>query len=390
MAVDSSQWQSLSKKGVPGRLNFISNKPGWVNALNVQGVGFDAYDHYAVEELKDGSGGIRVTVWNDDPKDWPEGDKHARVVTILPLAPDERFGGAWNTKQFTKIFTQPQAMRFFGGGHPVENTEFLLWERFREPPEHLVRHGIWLKDKLFDRHIESQTLHGWREWTEGVPMEFLDVWGRVTVQARLGLRSPRLGTLTYYGRDTNRAIGAYAATHEDAFESDTGTAGSEEVSLPPADPATSILGWTFSTPANKPNNADWPNGTYKCQLDCTANSGVNYGLLTVGAENGKFARVSSDLASELESTVQAEAVFTNSGLKLATVSWNPTAGAAGDRFVCVVACQSTSIHAVKAMTLKLNEADDYAEGPWPAAAGQPTPVRTWGTPTGPGGRGKWN
>ena len=92
-----------------------------------------------------------------------------------------------------------------------------------------------------------------------------------------------------------------------------------------------------------------------------------YGLTITSG--GHFARVSSGLASELEIKNQVEPRFSGTGLKLATtgsVSW--TAGAAGDRFECLVGGLDSF---GGTFTLDLNTSDSFADGPWPAPAPPP-------------------
>ena len=92
--VDSADWPQLvadHKKPVPvlgkGKETLDQTK-GWICGISVQGNRFDA-DHYAIEELDEGSGGIRVTIWSDDPEDIANGEYRARVFEIKPLAPDQ-------------------------------------------------------------------------------------------------------------------------------------------------------------------------------------------------------------------------------------------------------------------------------------------------------------
>ena len=72
--VDAADWPSLPFRPEPtsGELGGADDTPGWISALNVQGVTFRTWDHYAVEALP--SGGVKVTTWNDDPEDWPNGE----------------------------------------------------------------------------------------------------------------------------------------------------------------------------------------------------------------------------------------------------------------------------------------------------------------------------
>jgi hypothetical protein len=146
-----------------------NSTPGWVNAINVQGVNFEA-DHYAVEDIPDG---CKVTVWNDDLTDRPATEFYAAEWTFLTLAPDETIGGLYNTRQSQVVY--------IGSGLSIESSPDRVvkpWAEFILPDSSLVRHGIWMSDTDFALTVESRTLKGWREWTEGVPEENV-VDGRV-------------------------------------------------------------------------------------------------------------------------------------------------------------------------------------------------------------------
>jgi hypothetical protein len=172
--LDSADWPATPAKPLPIGDDPIDAGPGWVTALNVQGVIFTSFDHYAVEEIADG--GIRVTVWNDDPDDqvlervrrvqpdqgpFPAG-YYGHVWTFLPLAPDPAYGGALNTRQTFTYYAESD--------QPVwEHARSVgliprPWPELRRPPAHIVRHGVWLTSALMARHVERQTLHGWQEW----------------------------------------------------------------------------------------------------------------------------------------------------------------------------------------------------------------------------------
>lgn len=365
--IDSSLWANLPKLKEPtgNQTGDNNTKSGWIYDLCIQGLLCGGNDHYAVEELGDGSGGVRVTVWNDDPVDYPEGEKYARVLTILPLAPDSALGGAINTRFSQVVYGQPVVLNRIPP--PARNTIHRPWSEFAPPPDVVTRHGIWVSDGLSDKHFtaQSQRRRSWRDWGEHLDPSELDTNGRVKVQRNLGRWKKALGTITYFQRDTDRATGVHATTHEDALETTTDTAATEQI-VPAKD--SDQLAWAFTTPVSEPNDADWPNGTYRCQLDVDSlGLDLNYGLLTVGESVGHFANVNSGLTADNESVAQSEPAFSGGdgpGLKLATVSWNPGAGATGDRFECLVAIQNTNLHMQLQLTIQLNTADSYADGPW--------------------------
>lgn len=162
---DSSEWATLPRKADqqntgPVANNVLDNNPGWLLALNVQGVEF-VNDHTVVEDLNDGSGGIRVTVWSDNPTTSPPGFREAQVWTFLPLAPDSRFGGALNTRQSRVVY--PEAGKMADWASPPELTTVRTWAEFLVPSTPAV-HGIWVSDATWNAHIAARTQHGWREW----------------------------------------------------------------------------------------------------------------------------------------------------------------------------------------------------------------------------------
>jgi hypothetical protein len=326
---------------------------GWITALNLFGVVFSG-DHYAVEDLPNGA--VRVTCWNDDPDDQDSSLFYARVVDFWPLQADPTMGGAINTKFQQTIYAGP------GLSLPVQQyTTVVPWSQFSPPNPSIARHGIWLPDQLYEEHNQAQTTHGWREWTAGVPAEDI-VNGRVKPQRPEGRYIKPDGTRTYYASDTDLANDIHAADEEKAYLTTTGT--SQQVVSDKLDDNGEEL-FTFVTPSGEPASAAWPTGNYRAQLDCVSfHADGEFGVLDLGA-SGHFARVNAAISSDLETKQQQESAFILTGLKLATtgsVSWS--AGAATDRFEVLVSGRRTTGHASIYLTLELNEADDYADGPW--------------------------
>ena len=126
--IDSTAWGSLPFKdvpppGFPRDDSVIDEVDGWIFNVSVQGVEFGGGDHYAVEEI--GAGGIKITKWNDDPDDFPDGHKFAEVWTILPLGPDVGLGNAISTKQTIVIFAPPDKLAELQALGPPQNTLLL-------------------------------------------------------------------------------------------------------------------------------------------------------------------------------------------------------------------------------------------------------------------------
>lgn len=356
---DSADWLSLPDKGKPGRAP-IDGSRGWINALNVQGVNFYG-DSLAIEALA--GDGVRVHQINDDRTSWA-GQRHARIVDIYPLATDANLGGAINTRMSQVVYGE----RAYLTKCPDENanTIYRPWDQYTPPANALLRRGVWLADALYQKHVDAQSVRGWREWTAGLDPHELDPSGRVRSQRKMGRYIVPDGTRTYYHLVDPISITAVSAARENglaltpgATNNQTSTAigsgGSDE--------------WATATPAGEPNNAAWPTGNYRAQIDVvTANPDVFYGLLTLGAGQGGFARWNTGLTTLLERIVQQEPSFSLTGLFLATtgsVSW--TAGAATDRYGFVLAAQRVAGHGSAQITLQLGEADDFTDGPWPAA-----------------------
>jgi hypothetical protein len=266
-------------------------------------------------------------------------------------------GGAINTRQ-THVTYADAELRIAGA---------LPWRDFVAPTRN-VRHGITVSAAQVDAHNAARTEPNWRAWVEGLDPSELDKNGEVKEQRRLGRYVLPDGTVTWYQRDTARATGTHA-TDDPADELSL-----EQVTAPVNGvPATGIQAnedieaFTFITASGEPNQAAWPTGNYRCQLDViSVGAGLSYGLRDLGASEGHFARVDSGLTTDLETKQQAEAVFTGTGLKLATtgsVSW--TAGSAGDRLEVLIAVQRDGVgHGNQSIVLDVNTVDSFVDAPF--------------------------
>jgi hypothetical protein len=129
--------------------------------------------------------------------------------------------------------------------------------------------------------------------------------------------------------------------------------------------------YVFTTASGEPNFADWPNGEYRCQLNVNAvGADITFGMRAAGTANGHFARVDSALSSDLQTWTQDEALFSGSGLKLATHTIDPSAGSASDRYEVVVAGTRPASHGNQRLDLDVNTTDSFVDGPWvPAGPG---------------------
>lgn len=81
--IDSRQWVDLPKKPEPEGDEVIDGAPGWVYALNIQGVMIYA-DHYAVLH-DDEKGCVHLWHWNDDPDDYAKKDMWGKLWQFYPV-----------------------------------------------------------------------------------------------------------------------------------------------------------------------------------------------------------------------------------------------------------------------------------------------------------------
>lgn len=364
---DSREWHKIAKKGIPVGGETIDGAPGWIHRGCVQGVEF-AGDHHAIEHLP--NNGLRYYLWNDDPIDYPPGERFAEVWTFKTLAPDSRFNGALNTRQSRVIYADKggRLWKVFVANGPVENTTLLDWSLFPKPNEAITRHGIMVSDKLNEEHGKRYVPQGWRTWTEGVPSDQVDDRGHVRQQRPQGKYLKPDGTLTYYQTSTLLANGIHAALDStNELELGTSVDASSDTSGNLGGGADGFL-FIFTTGSNQPNNDAWPAGDYRCQLDiATIGAAITYGFLTRGSSVGHFARVNSGLTSDLESWAQSEGAFSGDGLRLATTgSITPTSGDLSDRWELALAGQRPTNHGNQSMTLTF-DSDAFADGPWPDA-----------------------
>lgn len=152
-------WENLPAKPVPQSGEAIDNSPGWVFDVDVQGVRFSGFDHVTGRPLDDG---IEITAWNDDPEDYPPGERFAHVWQFFPLRSDSRYGGALNTHQLLTVYDErvpsPHEGQSTSGG-PVTVRP---WSEFVIPTTKTI-HGIWVPDTLAEAHRNAKSLRGWRE-----------------------------------------------------------------------------------------------------------------------------------------------------------------------------------------------------------------------------------
>lgn len=152
-------WDNLPAKPMPVGGETIDNTPGWVYAVNVQGVEFAGFDHVTGRPT---ATGVEITAWNDDPADYPVGQRFAHVWDFRPLRPDPRYGGQLNTEQYLTVYDErvpsPHQGQSTSGGPVIVRP----WSEFVIPSTKAI-HGIWVDDSLVEAHRSARALRGWRD-----------------------------------------------------------------------------------------------------------------------------------------------------------------------------------------------------------------------------------
>ena len=338
-----------------------------IHALNVQGDIYEGPDHYAVREV--GSGLVTVTVWHDDPHDWPVGTRWAKVVTYQPLGPDPRqeYGGAINVRRSLTIFADDEAL--FRAAYP--EADVYPWADFNHAREKAM-HGVWVEDAAHEAHKEARALRGWREWTDGLHPGLI-VDGKVRDQRKAGRYKRPKGTRTYYHNGVAGPVVHGGVSHYNSLQTTTAGVGTELVNVGTA----GILCFAGTTEAGEPDTTPWPtSGTYRAQLDIiAAGADLVFGLLTLDGAQGHFGRVLGDASSCVQQVEQDQSAFFGSGLHLATATdpgW--LAGAQSDRYDIVIAGFRVAGHGSQGLQIQLGETDDYTDGPWPSGPQPPSDI----------------
>lgn len=156
--VDHLGWALLPDRGIPTAVH-NGNQRGWVQAVCVQGVLFEHWDHYAVGAVLVGTeAGLVVAVWNDDPDDWSE--PYGQRWTFLDPAPDPALGGAINTRQTVGVYGPDEWTQAW---IPVSNASTHRWAEWPDPPA-AVRHGVWVTDGAYTAAQTTRSRRRWEEW----------------------------------------------------------------------------------------------------------------------------------------------------------------------------------------------------------------------------------
>lgn len=147
--------RGLPRKPAPTGGESLDMQPGWLAAVDIQGVTFTGYDHmtFAVS-----GAGLLVYAWNDDPEDFPVGTRWGQVWFFDTLAPDARFGGAMNTRQTVTWYAEPGSIVV---AHGIAARP---WSELPKPAQNVTSHGVWMPDDLWAAHQALQVPHSWEEW----------------------------------------------------------------------------------------------------------------------------------------------------------------------------------------------------------------------------------
>jgi len=379
----SSAWASLPDLGDPTPSNNLTTEePGWVNTVNVQGVQFRGDDHIAIVEL--GAGVVQVSVWSDDARDFPVGNRVASVWTFRELAPDSEMGGAYNTRQTQDIYREDAT----DTANVPAGATLHPWSEFVIPDAADTRHGKMMSSALLTEHNALAKAHprGWREWTDGLPAEEIDgATGELRQQRPLGRYRKSGKTFTWFmesdgttgndpqgdGPHSSPGSVIYSNTLMKSADLSFG-ATAQGVTVPANVGGFAWKGRTASGGNTSPNSAQWPTGDYRFQMDITvAGADILYGLLdqTINSVTwlGHFARVNAADTADSETKQQSEAAQSGTGLKLVTtgsVSWS--SGLDTDRYEVLVSVIYNKSHGGdQDCTLQAGEVDDFADGPRP-------------------------
>lgn len=158
-----NQIRNLPSKPEPAPSSFppLDNAPGWVNAINCQGVIFEGYDHYA---LAYNAAARRATVsgWVDATAD---GAPFADVWDFGHPKGDPKLGGRMNTDQ--------QVTRYATAGSPqaeIYDDSGLVWRpyaQFIAPAAQATRHGVYMSDVKYKAHRAERVEPTWDQWIGG-------------------------------------------------------------------------------------------------------------------------------------------------------------------------------------------------------------------------------
>jgi len=193
-----SDVRAVPKKPEPSDSPLIDDEPGWIAAVNIQGVVLTG-DHVGFN--LDGQGRLVVGKWNDDPADWPflDRDGFGLLYTFDSFAPDNTIRlptpeqvaanptrvaqdafGQWcwiNTRQTVTPYANTATLEAALALDPVEyqwaqfwldDPNRLEWSDWPSGPNAFgkndIIHGVWLDEPTWRSLEQARSEHSWREW----------------------------------------------------------------------------------------------------------------------------------------------------------------------------------------------------------------------------------
>jgi hypothetical protein len=357
--IDALDWRDLPSKPTPLGGEPITNERGWIHHISCQGHTLGGFDHYAVERVVNHRGsGIKITCWTDDPEDiadpsyGPTRGRHAKVVHFYPLKADPTNGGAINTDQSVEFYAEGEYYRKLMDTEFADPTKIHPWASFPEPDWRMTKHGIWVPDDLHDLHEASVSSRPWMEWSDGVDKVHLDDDGSVVAdQAGRGFRRPPEGTITYIYKVTTHLSVSNAIMNNQATE---GTTTTSTVQQQGSTNGTDEALISFTTTSGNPNSADWPNGTYGYSCNFTT---------FVKVANTKLEMHRTNSSGTSQEQIGSTQTYTTTGTK----TYAPTVDPGGDAthlYQLLDLATSDGSHSKATVTININTASDYVEGPW--------------------------
>ena len=183
--------------------------------------------------------------------------------------------------------------------------------------------------------------------------------------------------IRYYLRSTTLAQSLWGITHELQMDTTVQVGGGTGTTSSSVGNGTTDNLFIFATPSNEPNQATWPNpaadpGDYEWSLDISdAGANMTYGPGTTTTTNALY-RQAADLTSQnAASNIGAGLLFSGTGIKTFsdTSGTAPASiGGASDRAAFVIVGQNNnSMHSNETVTLDVDSADSWFEGPWTVA-----------------------
>ncbi|MEE8598001.1 MAG: hypothetical protein V3S69_00515, partial [Dehalococcoidales bacterium] len=247
-------------------------------------------------------------------------------------------------------------------------------EEFTTPnDDETVRHGVWMSDELYQAHIDVQIGHNWRYWGDNLDPSELDENGLVKPQRSQGRYWKAKGTRTYFPTATAEAV-TWPTLNDNVNENLGDTTAPSTGNVTDANVPNEETGresFVFTSPTDEPNDAAWPSGSYRIQVD----QGTIWDA-TVAIETLEFHRVNAAGTSSLENNTDTTDIASGDTFPvlrtITSSAW--TAGDITDRAGIVLLTKNSSQHGgVEQIDVQIGM-DMFFDGPWVAAVTDLGPV----------------